>query len=90
MPTSYSRSAPAAGEPWRKVLQQLAEELRAEYMEGKGAVAVGTRWAAMEATTAAAAAAAAAAAQNRRQCQSKRATNRTKHRTLEMPHARVC
>ena len=29
-----------------------AEELRAEYMEGKAAAAVGTRWAAVEATTA--------------------------------------
>ena len=37
------------------VLQQLAEELRAEHKEGKGAAAVGTRWAAAEATTAAAA-----------------------------------
>ena len=45
MPTSYSRSAPAAGEPRGK--------LRAEYNEGKRAAAVATRWAAAEATTAA-------------------------------------
>ena len=38
----------------RKVLQQLAE-LRAEYMEGKGAAAGGTRCAAVEPTTATAA-----------------------------------
>ena len=37
----------------KKVLQQLADELRAEYMEGKAAAAVSTRWAAAEATTAA-------------------------------------
>ena len=43
------------GRARRKVLQQLAEELRAEYMEGKAAAAVGTRWAAAKATTAASA-----------------------------------
>ena len=48
MPTSYSRST-SSRRGWRKFLQQLAEELRAEYMEWKGAAAV-------EATTAAAAA----------------------------------
>ena len=52
MPTSYSRST-SSRRAQRKVLQQLSEELRAEYMEGKAAV--GTRWAAVEATTAAAA-----------------------------------
>ena len=45
MPASYSRST-SSRRARRKVLQQLAEELRAEYMEGKAAVAVGTRWAA--------------------------------------------
>ena len=57
MSASYSRNT-SSRRARRKVLQQLAEELRAEYMEGKGAAAVGTRWAAAEATTAAAAAAA--------------------------------
>ena len=42
----------------RKSLQQLAEELRAEYMEEKGASAVATRWAAEEAAEATTAAAA--------------------------------
>ena len=55
MSTSFSRSS-SSRRARRKVLQQLAEELREEYMEGKGAAAVGTRWAATEATTAAAAA----------------------------------
>ena len=54
MPASYSRST-RSRRAWRKVLQQLAEELRVEYMEGKEAAAVGTRWAAAVATTAAAA-----------------------------------
>ena len=54
MPASYSRST-SSRRARRKVLQQLAEELRAEYMEGKAAAAVGTRWAAVETTTAAAA-----------------------------------
>ena len=35
MPISYSRSS-SSRRAQRKVLQQLAEELRAEYMEGKG------------------------------------------------------
>ena len=42
MPASYSRST-SSRRAWRKVLQQLAEELRAEYMEGKTAATVGTR-----------------------------------------------
>ena len=46
----FIQGALAAGEP-REVLQQLAEELRAEYMEGKGAAAVDTRWAVVEANT---------------------------------------
>ena len=54
MSASYSRSS-SSRRAWRKVLQQLAEELRAEYMEGKGAPAGNTRWAAAEATTATAA-----------------------------------
>ena len=54
MPASYSRSS-SSRRARRKVLQQLTEELRAEYMEGKQAAAGGTRWAAAEATTAAAA-----------------------------------
>ena len=45
MPASHSRST-SSRRAQRKVLQQLAEELRAEYMEGKAAAAVGTRWAA--------------------------------------------
>ena len=53
MPASYSRST-SSRRAWRKVLQQLIE-LRAEYMEGKGAAAVGTRWAVVEETTTAAA-----------------------------------
>ena len=57
MPASYSRSI-SSRRAQRKVLQQLAEELRAEYMEGKGVTPVGTRWPAAEATTTAAAAAA--------------------------------
>ena len=51
---SYSRST-SSRRARSKVLQQLAEELRAEYLEGKAAATVGTRWAAAEATTAAAA-----------------------------------
>ena len=53
MPASYSRST-SSRRAQRKVLQQLAEELKAEYMEGKGTASVRTRSAA-EATTAAAA-----------------------------------
>ena len=53
MPTSYSWSI-SSRRARRKVLQQLTEELRAEYMVGKAAAAVGTRWVAVEATTAAA------------------------------------
>ena len=47
MPTSYSWSI-SSRRARRKVLQQLTEELRAEYMEGKAAAAVGTRWAAKQ------------------------------------------
>ena len=54
MPTSYSRST-SSKRARRKVLRQLTEELREEYIEGKGATAVGTMWAAAEPTTAAAA-----------------------------------
>ena len=54
MPASYSRST-SSRRARRKVLQQLAEEVRAEYMEGKAAATVGTRWAAAEPITAAAA-----------------------------------
>ena len=75
-----------------EVLQQLAEELRAKYMGGKGATAASARWAAVEPTTAAAAeptTAAAAGTQRRGECRSERDVNRTKHRTLEMPHVRV-
>ena len=50
MPASYSRST-SSRRDWRKE----AEELRAEYMEGKADAAVGTWWAAAEATTLAAA-----------------------------------
>ena len=39
----------------RKFLQQLSEELRAEYIKGKGATAVGPMWTAAKAATAAAA-----------------------------------
>ena len=62
--------------------QQLAEELRAEYMEGKGAAAVGTRWAASGQLPQ-------RQTRTRRQCRSERAANRTKCRTLEMPQART-
>ena len=48
MSASYSRST-SRWRAQRKVLQQLTE-LRAEHMEGKGAAAVGTRWAAAETT----------------------------------------
>ena len=82
MPASYSRST-SSRRAQRKVLQQLAEELRAEYMEGKEAAAVGTRWAAAEATLQQ------QQTRTQRQCRSERAANRTKHRTLEMPQARV-
>ena len=54
MPASYSRSS-SSRRARRKVLQHLTEELREEYMEGKGATAVGTRWPAAEPTIAAAA-----------------------------------
>ena len=53
MPASYSWST-SSRRARRKVLQQLAEEVRAEYMEGKEAAAGGTRWVAEEATAAAA------------------------------------
>ena len=65
MPATYSRST-SSRRAWRKVLQQLAEKLRAEYMEGKAAVAVGTKWTVVEATTAEAAAAETAVASNSR------------------------
>ena len=66
----------------REVLQQLAEELRAEYIEGKGTVAVGTRWAAVEAPTA-------AADTDMEAVLVQKSCNGTKLWTLEMPHARV-
>ena len=51
MSASHSRST-SSRRARRKVLQQPIEELRAEYMEGKGAAAVRRGWAAAEPTTA--------------------------------------
>ena len=82
MPASYSRST-SSKRACRKVLQQLSEELRAEYMEGKVAAAVSTRWAAAEATTAA------AADMDTEAVSVQRAANRTKLQTLEMAQARL-
>ena len=89
MPVSYLRSTSSKlSKGRRKVLQQLAEELRAEYLERKGAVAGGTRWAAAKQPP--------QQQQQQqqqqqtrtwRQCRSERAANGTKRRTLEMPQA---
>ena len=53
MPASHSRST-SSRKAWMKVLLQLVEEMSTEYIEGKAAAAVGTRWAAAEATATAA------------------------------------